>query len=546
MTETITYSLAGQEDLNIGNGTFDVTLADGRVVTLHQISHNSFPMPTATLSTLPAAGTAGREYYLTDIEALVIDNGTAWVTSPPGRGVFFADATSGADLDSVLNTLIAAMPAGGGTIDARGFTGTQACNATITLSKPVKLLLGNCTITSTATPIFDVTTSGAAVIEGNSRAQTIIQTTSASQTAIRVNTTAPCRVSKLTINHSGSTKSSGAGISLTAPANQNELSRIEDLSIQDQWIGVHSLNAARWVVRECHIKDYKGQGVTVENQAAVDYGQSTIINCVIEHAATTAGLYGVYQLSASTLRVVDCTITGGQYGVAIDAANTTLWTTISRNTISGQSSACIGLYRTSGSATFTGVLISENVLVCLAGIGVLCTSAGIFYLTITNNDITIASPNQGIYLSAVTLAYIAGNVIAGNAASAIGIQMDSGANAVHIGENSYYQLGTTVINNATTSFMQALNARGTISIDPGSIAATSRGAITWTLTGAVTTDRISMEPPAGLHDDLVFAGASITGTNTVTVYLYNPTASPIDDGANTWKYTWSRAIWPSW
>jgi len=79
---------------------------------------------------------------------------------------------------------------------------------------------------------------------------------------------------------------------------------------------------------------------------------------------------------------------------------------------------------------------------------------------------------------------------------------------------------------------------GTISLDPPSIGATTRGSVTFTLTGASTTDIIVMNPPSGLNDDLIFAGAAVTAANTVTVYLYNPTAGSINDTANTWSYLW--------
>lgn len=80
--------------------------------------------------------------------------------------------------------------------------------------------------------------------------------------------------------------------------------------------------------------------------------------------------------------------------------------------------------------------------------------------------------------------------------------------------------------------------RGTVSINPGSIATVSRGTGAGTVTGLATGDMILMSPPAGLNDDLVFAGARITGADTVTVYLYNPTGGAIDDGALTWDYVW--------
>lgn len=79
---------------------------------------------------------------------------------------------------------------------------------------------------------------------------------------------------------------------------------------------------------------------------------------------------------------------------------------------------------------------------------------------------------------------------------------------------------------------------GTVSLDPASINATTRAATTFTLTGARTTDIIIMNPPAGLNDDLIFAGARVTADDTVSVYLYNPTAGSINDTAGTWSYVW--------
>lgn len=78
---------------------------------------------------------------------------------------------------------------------------------------------------------------------------------------------------------------------------------------------------------------------------------------------------------------------------------------------------------------------------------------------------------------------------------------------------------------------------GTISIDPPSIATVTRGAPTFTLTGAAAGDFVVMLPPSTLNDDLCFVGADV-GANTVTVYLYNPTAGPIDDTAKTWRWLW--------
>ena len=79
---------------------------------------------------------------------------------------------------------------------------------------------------------------------------------------------------------------------------------------------------------------------------------------------------------------------------------------------------------------------------------------------------------------------------------------------------------------------------GTVAIDPASINATTRGATTFTLTGAATTDIIIVNPPSTLNDDLIFCGAAVTAADTVTVYLYNPTAGSINQAAATFSYCW--------
>ena len=79
---------------------------------------------------------------------------------------------------------------------------------------------------------------------------------------------------------------------------------------------------------------------------------------------------------------------------------------------------------------------------------------------------------------------------------------------------------------------------GTASVDPASIPTVSRGSVTFTLTGAKTTDIIIVNPPADLNDDLIFCGAAISAADTVSIYLYNPTGGSIDDAAATWQYVW--------
>ena len=77
---------------------------------------------------------------------------------------------------------------------------------------------------------------------------------------------------------------------------------------------------------------------------------------------------------------------------------------------------------------------------------------------------------------------------------------------------------------------------GTVSVDPPSIAATSKGTVTVTIPRAATGDLVFLTPPDTLEAGLVFVGAAVTSANTVTIALYNTTAAAIDGIARTWSY----------
>lgn len=80
---------------------------------------------------------------------------------------------------------------------------------------------------------------------------------------------------------------------------------------------------------------------------------------------------------------------------------------------------------------------------------------------------------------------------------------------------------------------------GTVSVNPGSIAANTRGTATATISGVASGDFVSLMPPSGLNAGLLYCGCYVSGADTVTIVLYNATGSPIDDGALTWTYHWT-------
>lgn len=72
-------------------------------------------------------------------------------------------------------------------------------------------------------------------------------------------------------------------------------------------------------------------------------------------------------------------------------------------------------------------------------------------------------------------------------------------------------------------------------VDPPSVAAGTRAAVTIPIAGVRANDLVTVSPPAGLEQDLVFAGSDVLLDGEVTVYLHNPTAAAVDGSTQTWK-----------
>lgn len=78
---------------------------------------------------------------------------------------------------------------------------------------------------------------------------------------------------------------------------------------------------------------------------------------------------------------------------------------------------------------------------------------------------------------------------------------------------------------------------GNFTLDPASIAAASQGVETVTITGAKTGDLIFVNPEA-IENRLIPAGAKVTATDTVSIYLNNAydATTAVNGGSKTWTY----------
>jgi hypothetical protein len=84
--------------------------------------------------------------------------------------------------------------------------------------------------------------------------------------------------------------------------------------------------------------------------------------------------------------------------------------------------------------------------------------------------------------------------------------------------------------------------KGTVTIDPASINATTVSSQTFTLTGAATSDSLTLNPPAaGLTAGLLVCQYFVSAANTITIVFYNTTGGSIDEPSASWTYHISRS-----
>lgn len=84
--------------------------------------------------------------------------------------------------------------------------------------------------------------------------------------------------------------------------------------------------------------------------------------------------------------------------------------------------------------------------------------------------------------------------------------------------------------------------KGSVAVDPASIATVAVGEVTVTISGAVVGDTVIMTPPtAGLTAGLIVCDARVSAADTVKVRIYNSTAGAVDEASATWFYTLIRA-----
>lgn len=116
----------------------------------------------------------------------ITDSGTSVFKNSNNR--LFADQFSGSDMGAKIAAAIAAAPSTGCIIDATAFQGAQAAAVTITVNKPVQILLGNVTLTLAGSPAITLTSSGASIV-GLGMQTTVLITSSGTADILNIGAT---------------------------------------------------------------------------------------------------------------------------------------------------------------------------------------------------------------------------------------------------------------------------------------------------------------------------------------------------------------------
>ena len=117
-------------------------------------------MPRLTpLATEPGICTTGDFYYNSTTGQMTLC-GTMGLATQNANNIRKCELFVGADAGAKIVACIADLPATGGIADARGLEGAQVISTTITVNKPVAILLGYATYTTSASPAFDFVGAG--------------------------------------------------------------------------------------------------------------------------------------------------------------------------------------------------------------------------------------------------------------------------------------------------------------------------------------------------------------------------------------------------
>lgn len=196
---------------------------------------------------------------------------------------------------------------------------------------------------------------------------------------------------------------------------------------------------------------------------------------------------------------------------------------ITARPINGAVSGAIALTATASSGVVDDVTIRDNKVTWLSAGG--ASSGG------ANVGVLLGNYVDNVDIEANTIDGFFNN---------IQFTPNTGTDIRHLYQNKLLNTTAADINLAGV-VPSSVDRKGTVTIDPASINATTVSSQTFTLSGVVAGDSIVLNPPpTGLTAGLLVMQVYASGTNQITVVFQNTTGSPIDQASGSWTYTQTR------
>src|SRR5919108_3720309 len=374
--------------------------------------------------------------------------------------IYYPENYPGADLGAKIQNAVQELPASGGTIDARRFTGNQAISVTVTNDRPVVLLLGHAQLIISATPGILTVGTGRLSLEGAPLEGTRLFTSLAQGDMIQhtANSMFQCKNIYFapTVTQTG-----GAAIALV-PTTYANRHLIQECDFESLYRGIVIGNANTILIDSCGFANTINAGIRSSYIAAApDSGHTYITNCVFgtNDAASTAAC--VSWLDSSGLYMVNNTILAHAYGVLVDctqdvgAFNEFMFY---NNRISHQRSYGILCRRSTSTAILQGIQVFGNSFGltnanATAGFSLQTLSAGFAQNVIIQGNyfsMTLAS-HQGCEIAGGTNIPIGGNMFTTSHAAATAITVGSVPVGLCVLPNAYYGFTTPFTNASATT-----------------------------------------------------------------------------------------------
>lgn len=272
-------------------------------------------LPAATGQTL---GSAGQQWTIHAQDITVYRNFNAYSLN----SVRMADQFSGANAAAKIQAAHDDLSSAGGVIDARALTGSQSGTSTITISKPVTILVGPTTLTSSASPVINFASgAGGSSLIGIERTSSILRTSHGTGDILQFNQGSGAYISiqnlgfRATVSRTG-----GAAINIVNGAAHIRHIRIDttydginlkqttaNAQVNDVWMGAGLTAGGSW-----------NSGIYIGNVASSTVTSSHFHNVLISGDASFATALCVVDGGADAINFSQCQfVQGGSSNIAL-------------------------------------------------------------------------------------------------------------------------------------------------------------------------------------------------------------------------------------